>query len=66
MSVRYLGTNSPDGTCLGYDSAEKISFYGTTPAVQPSAIDDATDAGTVITQCNAVIAALETLGLIAS
>jgi hypothetical protein len=36
MAVRYLGTNSPDGTCLGYDDEEKISFYGETPVVQPA------------------------------
>ena len=32
MAVEYLGSNSPDGTVLGLDSTEKISFYGGTPA----------------------------------
>lgn len=38
MAVRYLGTNSPDGTCLGLSSTEKVGFFGTTPVVQPSAL----------------------------
>jgi len=41
MSVRYLGTNSPDGTSLGKDTTEKISFYGKTPIVQQSGADQA-------------------------
>lgn len=34
MSVRYLGTNSPDGTSLGLSTGEKISFYGVSPVAQ--------------------------------
>lgn len=47
-------------------SGGKIGFYAKTAATQPSAIADATDAASAITQLNLVIHALETLGLIAS
>lgn len=58
--------NSPDGAQIGKASTEKLGFFGATPADQPAAIADATDAATAITKCNEVIAALEELGLIAS
>lgn len=58
--------NSPDGAQIGKASTEKLGFFGATPVDQPVAIADATDAATAITKCNAVIAALEELGLIAS
>lgn len=58
MAVRYLGTNSPDGTVLGYDSAEKIGFYGATPVVQPSSASQA--AVTATTTTTATTTALET------
>jgi len=58
--------NSPDGAQIGKASTEKLGFFGATPVDQPAAIADATDAATAITKCNAVIAALEELGLIAS
>lgn len=41
MAVRYLGTNSPDGTSLGLTTSEKISFYGVTPVAQPSSASQA-------------------------
>ena len=47
-------------------SGGKIGFYATTAVVQASAIADATDAASAITQLNLVIAALEANGLIAS
>lgn len=37
-TYEYIGYNSPDGAIFGKSSSEKIGFYGTTPAVQPSAI----------------------------
>lgn len=66
MAVRYLDDGNDDGTVLGQASTSLVGFYGATPVDQPAAIADATDAATAITQCNAVIAALEELGLIAS
>ncbi len=58
MAVRYLGTNSPDGTCLGTASTvEKISFYGSTPVVQPTSASQA--AVTSHTTTTATTTALE-------
>lgn len=37
MAVEFLGSNGPDGTTLGIDATEKVSFYGATPVVQPTA-----------------------------
>jgi len=62
MPVNQLGDGGPDGIQA---PDTKIGFYGATPVAQPAAIADATDAATAITKLNAVIAALETLGLIA-
>lgn len=61
-----LSKKHPDGTSLGQSATDKVGFFGATPVDQPAAVADATDAATAITQCNAVIAALEELGLIAS
>jgi len=47
-------------------NGEAIGFFGVTAAAQPATIADATDAASAITQLNLVIAALETLGLVAS
>ncbi len=66
MAKRQLSDLNEDGTCLGQNAADKIGFYGVTCVVQPAGIADATDAATAITKCNAVIAALESLGLIAT
>jgi hypothetical protein len=54
------GTNriQSNGTGLG--------FFAVTPVAQPAAIADATDAATAITQLNDLLAAMRTLGLIAT
>ena len=49
MAVQYLGDYGPDGVCLGRAAADKIGFYGTTPAVQPSGATQAAVATTAIT-----------------
>lgn len=36
MAVEYIGTNQPDGMCLGLSSSEKLAFFGSTPATQQS------------------------------
>lgn len=80
MAVEYLGTNSPDGTCLGLSSTEKIAFYGTTTVVQPSSASQAavttsvtttatttalaTDVAALIVLCNQLRSELVTLGLL--
>ena len=43
-----------------------IGFFGAAAAAQPTAVADATDAATVITQLNALLSRMRTLGLIAT
>jgi hypothetical protein len=68
MAVRHLTDKNVDGTSYGQASTDKISFYGATPVVRPSAITAVT-AGSTTTVCNtsvaAIIATLQTLGLTA-
>jgi hypothetical protein len=59
-----LGTTT--GTKIGTATTQKLGFYNATPVVQPTAVADATDAATVITQLNALLAKLRTLGIIAT
>lgn len=47
MAVEYLAKGNDDGTCLGYDTSEKISFWGTTPCDQPAALTSAVTTVTV-------------------
>jgi hypothetical protein len=59
-----LGTTT--GTKIGTGTTQKLGFYNATPVVQPTAVADATDAASVITQLNALLAKLRTLGIIAT
>jgi hypothetical protein len=52
------------GTKLGTGATQKLGFWGATPVVRPAAVADATDAATVITQLNSLLAKLRTVGLI--
>jgi hypothetical protein len=54
------------GIKLGSAATSLLGFYGATPVVRPAAVADATDAATAISQLNAVLARLRTLGLIAT
>jgi hypothetical protein len=54
------------GTKIGTATTQKLGFYNATPVVQPTAVADATDAATVITQLNDLLAKLRTLGIIAT
>lgn len=62
---KQMSDGSSDGLKVGQSATDLVGFYGKTPAVQPASIADATDAATAITKCNAVIAALRSVGLIA-
>jgi hypothetical protein len=53
------------GIKLGAASTSLLGFYGATPVVRPAAVSDATDPASAVTQLNAVLARLRTLGLIA-
>jgi hypothetical protein len=59
-----VGTTT--GTKIGTATTQKLGFYNATPVVQPAAVADATDAATVITQLNDLLAKLRILGIIAT
>lgn len=58
--------SSTFGRQINATSSQKLGFWGTTPAVQPTAIANATDAASAITQLNSLLAALRTIGIIAT
>jgi hypothetical protein len=80
MGIKYLDDKGPDGTVLGQTSAALVGFWGKTPVDQPATIADATntttttstttalttDLDSVRTKLNAVIAALEEIGILAN
>lgn len=66
----YLTDKPSDGTSLGQSTADKISFYGVTPIVQPSSASQAAiTVGGTTTAANTLLIELRTalvnLGLIA-
>ena len=77
--VEYVGTSGSGGVCLGLSATEKVGFFGTTPAVQPTAAVAATttaatttspwgfatstQADALVTAVNTLIANQTTLGL---
>ena len=54
------------GTKIGTGTTQKIGFFDATPVVQQTAVADATDAASVITQLNALLTRMRNLGLIAT
>lgn len=54
------------GSKIGTQPTEKLSFWGATPVVQPTAVANATDAASAITQLNALLTRLRTIGLVAT
>jgi len=61
-----IAVGTTTGTKIGTATTQKIGFYNTTPVVQPTAVADATDAASVITQLNALLSRMRDLGLIAT
>lgn len=58
--------NTTNGTKIGTATSQKLGFFNATPVVQPTAVADATDAASVITQLNALLTRMRNLGLIAT
>jgi hypothetical protein len=58
--------NTTTGTKIGTGTTQKLGFWNATPVVQPTAVADATDAASVITQLNALLSRMRDLGLIAT
>jgi hypothetical protein len=59
-----LGTTT--GSKIGTGATQKLGFWNATPVIQPAAVADATNAATVITQLNDLLAKLRAIGLIAT
>jgi hypothetical protein len=65
-STRNIVTDTTTGTKIGTGTTQLLGFWNAAPSAQPAAVADATDAASVITQLNALLARLRTLGLIAT
>ena len=61
-----ISVGTTTGTKIGTATTQKLGFYNATPVVQPTAVANATTAVDVITQLNALLAKLRTLGIIAT
>jgi len=61
-----IAVGTTTGTKIGTATTQKLGFYNATPVVQPTAVADATDAASVITQLNALLDRMRDLGLIAT
>lgn len=61
-----IAVGTTTGTKIGTATTQKLGFFDKTPVVQPTAVADATDAATAITQLNALLARMRDLGLIAT
>ncbi len=61
-----ISVGTTTGTKIGTATTQKLGFFDKTPVVQPTAVADATDAASVITQLNALLARMRDLGLIAT
>ena len=61
-----IAVGTTTGTKIGTGTTQKIGFWDKTPVVQPTAVADATDAASVITQLNALLSRMRDLGLIAT
>jgi hypothetical protein len=66
ISTKDIVTDTTTGTKIGTATTQKLGFFNATPVVQQAAVADATDAATAITQLNDLLAAMRTLGLIAT
>lgn len=66
LSTVNVVTDTTTGTKIGTGSTQKLGFWNATPIVQPSAVADATDAASAITQLNALLSRLRSAGLIAT
>jgi hypothetical protein len=62
----HINTGTTNGTRIGTATTQKLGFWNATPVVQPTAVADATDAGTAISQLNALLARMRTIGMIAT
>lgn len=66
MAVKQLSDGGPDGTTMGQNTSDKIAFFGSTPSAQATLSTLATGAtiATVVTSVQAIIAELQSKGLV--
>ena len=65
-SARGLELRTDSVARINISATGGIGFFGAAAAAQPTAVADATDAASVITQLNALLSRMRTLGLIAT
>jgi hypothetical protein len=65
-SARALAFQTDGTTRINISATGGIGFYGAAASAQPAAVADATDAASVITQLNALLSRLRTVGIIAT
>jgi hypothetical protein len=61
-----IAVGTTTGTKIGTATTQKLGFYNKTPVVQPTAIADATNGQSTQDRLNDLLAAMRTLGLIAT
>ncbi|HPV97936.1 MAG TPA: hypothetical protein PLZ78_08930 [Spirochaetota bacterium] len=61
-----IAVGTTTGTKIGTATTQLLGFFNKTPVDQPAAVADATGAGDVVAQLNALIARMRELGLIAT
>jgi hypothetical protein len=66
MNAANIVTGTSTGFKIGTGATQKLGFWNATPVAQPTAVADATDAASVITQLNALLARMRDIGLIAT
>ena len=66
LSTKDFVTDTTTGTKIGTGTTQKLGFFNATPAVQPAAVANATDAASTQDRLNDLLARLRTLGLIAT
>lgn len=65
MAAKQLSDGQPDGTVMGQNTSDVISFFGVTPVVQQATAAAGTDLATTQTLANQIRTNLRNLGLMA-
>jgi len=66
LNAKYITTSQEGMRVEGYSTGVRLGFFGAAAVSKAAHIADATDAASVITRANAIIAALEGYGLLAT
>jgi hypothetical protein len=65
-STRNIVTDTTTGTRIGTGTTQLLGFWNATPAAQPAAVADATDAASTQARLNDLLSRLRTIGIIAT